>query len=233
MSRERMTDEALRAMLEAATPGPWHMEHASKAPPGEEWGEVVARLHPAGGAGAPVPGMRLTWSRRSVGVLAERNARLISAAPDLAREALELRAELAQARAEVASMNEWLDHQGAPQAQPDSWLFGRFAALLHQHEEESRLLQERATAQLRAELAKPVVGRWRRQHDPDWSARCAIEPFHRHQYAVEVGPNGWWVRAPDPGGEGSGERCASGPETGEAGRRLADEAAIAAGWRLL
>jgi hypothetical protein len=84
----------VRRLLEAATPGPWHMEHASKAPRGEEWGEVVACLHPAGGAGRPVPGMRLTWSRRSVGVVAEHNAALIAAAPTIARAYLDLHAEV-------------------------------------------------------------------------------------------------------------------------------------------
>lgn len=105
------------------------------------------------------------------------------------------------------------------------------ASVVHHAERADRA--EAEIERLRAELAMPVAGRWRRQHDPDWFARCTIEPFHRYQYAMEVGPRGWHVRSPDLGGEGAGDRCASGPETGEAGRRLADEAATAVGWRLL
>lgn len=110
---KRYTGAEARALREAATAGPWHMEHASKAPPGDEWGEVVSRLHPAGGAGAPVPGMRLTWTRRGVGVLAERNARLIAAAPDLAATVEAMDAEIAELRATLAAERKeaaWLQH---------------------------------------------------------------------------------------------------------------------------
>lgn len=98
----------VRKLLEKATPGPWYMEHASKAPPGEEWGEVVASLHPAGGAGRPVPGMRLTWSRRSVGVVAEHNAALISAAPDIAAAYIDAIAERDALRADLDKANDRL-----------------------------------------------------------------------------------------------------------------------------
>jgi hypothetical protein len=114
--------EEARGLLEGATPGPWHMEHASKAPPGEEWGEVVARLHPAGGAGAPVPGMRLTWSRRSVGVLAERNARLIAASHSLAHTVIALEGERDAALARVARLERVLAVEAGDKAQaPPDW----------------------------------------------------------------------------------------------------------------
>jgi hypothetical protein len=101
------------------------MEHASKAPPGEEWGEVVARLHPAGGAGAPVPGMRLTWSRRSVGVLAERNARLIAASHSLAHTVIALEGERDAALARVARLERVLAvEQGEETQGPDGWVWG-------------------------------------------------------------------------------------------------------------
>lgn len=112
---KRYTGAEARALREAATAGPWHMEHASGAPPGDEWGEVVSRLHPAGGAGAPVPGMRLTWTRRGVGVLAERNARLIAAAPDLAATVEAMDAEIAELRATLAA------ERGEPEGALPGW----------------------------------------------------------------------------------------------------------------
>lgn len=84
-----MTDEELRAMLDAATPGPW---------------EATRKVHKSGTVSVRFSGenwadFARVWVRssgcESANQEGEANARLIAAAPDLAAEVLRLRAELA------------------------------------------------------------------------------------------------------------------------------------------
>lgn len=99
-SGERMTDEALRAILDAATPGPWRSS-THNAPGDIDRGKVWADLPTAAG------GMRCVGeSNRHLLIRADQE--LIAAAPDLAREVLELRAELAQAHADLAAAQDRL-----------------------------------------------------------------------------------------------------------------------------
>ena len=71
--------DAIQARLDAATPGPWHLETAG-TPAGETaWGEVILRHHPAGGAGTPIPGLRVMWGGEVA--VGRRNAALIAHAP--------------------------------------------------------------------------------------------------------------------------------------------------------
>ena len=71
--------DAIRARLETATPGPWHLETAG-TPAGETaWGEVILRHHPASGAGTPIPGLRVMWGGEVA--VGRRNATFIAAAP--------------------------------------------------------------------------------------------------------------------------------------------------------
>lgn len=50
-----------RRLCDAATPGEWHVQTAAVPAGGERWGAVVARRHPAGGAGSYPRGMTTTW----------------------------------------------------------------------------------------------------------------------------------------------------------------------------
>lgn len=97
---------------------------------------------------------------------------------------------------------------------------------------------------LRAELAKPVASPWASsgaESDRVALRRCVIADGGavRSDYAAarvcSVTPIGWTVSALTEGVLGRQDKVivASGPETGDEGRRLADAAAAAAGWRLL
>ena len=97
---------------------------------------------------------------------------------------------------------------------------------------------------LRAELAKPVASPWASsgaESDRVALRRCVIADGGavRSDYAAarvcSVTPIGWTVSALTEGVLGRQDKAivASGPETGDEGRRLADAAAVAAGWRLL
>jgi hypothetical protein len=75
-----MTDDELRAMIEAATPGPWHV--------GKDPEVSIACGYFVGGGGFARADMTGPGDKQGP------NARLIAAAPDLAAEVLRLRAAL-------------------------------------------------------------------------------------------------------------------------------------------
>jgi len=79
-------------------------------------------------------------------------------------------------------------------------------------------------ARLEAEMSKPPAGPWRDV------AGAARRRDLRGGVVAEVSPFGW--RAYCVPGVGGADLAAYGTEWGEAGRRLADAAAVAAGWRL-
>ena len=63
------------------TPGPWRVfENRHPTTQGEPWGVVESKAHPAGGAGQLPAGLKVTWT----GAQGRANARLISAAPEMA-----------------------------------------------------------------------------------------------------------------------------------------------------
>ena len=83
-----MTDEAVKALLEGATPGRW-------AADGEPWNRVVWSPD----------GNRVCFMAHSSGLNDARDiatSNLVAAAPDLARALLAARAELARVRADAA-----------------------------------------------------------------------------------------------------------------------------------
>ena len=83
----KLTDEAVKALLDGATPGPWRAD-------GEPWNRVVWSSAEN----------RVCFMAHSNGLNDERDiatSNLAAAAPDLARALLDARAELAQARAEA------------------------------------------------------------------------------------------------------------------------------------
>ena len=74
---------------------------------------------------------------------------------------------------------------------------------------------------LKVELAKPVAGPWEDE------GPGLVRGGHHGKLAASLWPNRWNVYSPE-----TGDPVASGSEAGEEGRRLADAAAVAAGWRL-
>jgi hypothetical protein len=83
----KLTDEAVKALLDGATPGPWRAD-------GEPWNRVVWSS----------ADNRVCFMAHSNGLDDARDiatSNLAAAAPDLARALLDARAELAQARAEA------------------------------------------------------------------------------------------------------------------------------------
>lgn len=79
---------------------------------------------------------------------------------------------------------------------------------------------------LEAEMSKPPAGPWHTYRDG-----CAHRLACSGDSAASLSGEGWWVNAPSGAYRAAG-RISSGPETGDEGRRLADAAAVAAGWRL-
>lgn len=70
----------IKRLLDAATPGPWHLftnRHPDRN--GNSWGAVEARQHSAGGAGQYPDSTTITWT----GPQGRANAALIAAAPEL------------------------------------------------------------------------------------------------------------------------------------------------------
>lgn len=107
-----MTDDAklaeIRALCDAATPGPWFMRtnrHADTS--GKPWGWLDAL--PSGGPQRAIPGVRVDWTR---GDESEANARFIAASrtavPDLLALVETLRRERDEARASEARLREAL-----------------------------------------------------------------------------------------------------------------------------
>ena len=86
-----LTDDQVKALLEGATPGPWQSSAAAEQLP---FG-VMPRIYSADGTLLAEVG-NLTLDQDAW----EANARLIAAAPDLARALLDARAELAALEAE-------------------------------------------------------------------------------------------------------------------------------------
>jgi hypothetical protein len=90
------------------------------------------------------------------------------------------------------------------------------ATCLHLHAEVARLTADLAAANARL----PAVGRWVRSNF-SWARDCA------GRTVAEIHGSGWYVYDHDD------NLCASSPETGDAGRRAADLALVAAGYRLV
>ena len=83
-----LTDEAVKALLDGATPGPWRAD-------GEPWNRIVWSS----------ADNRVCFMAHSSGLNDARDiatSNLIAAAPDLARALLDARAELARLRADAA-----------------------------------------------------------------------------------------------------------------------------------
>ena len=84
---DHLTDEAVKALLDSATPGPWRAD-------GEPWNRVVWSS----------ADNRVCFMAHSNGMDDDRDmatSRLVAAAPDLARTVIALHAELAQARSDA------------------------------------------------------------------------------------------------------------------------------------
>ena len=88
----KLTDEAVKALLDGATPGPWRAD-------GEPWNRIVWSS----------ADNRVCFMAHSSGLNDARDiatSNLVAAAPDLARALLDARAELAQARADTEALSD-------------------------------------------------------------------------------------------------------------------------------
>jgi hypothetical protein len=95
-----LTDEAVKALLDGATPGPWRAD-------GEPWNRIVWSS----------ADNRVCFMAHSSGLNDARDiatSNLIAAAPDLARALLDARAELTRLRADAAAMDDAVAHYPHP-----------------------------------------------------------------------------------------------------------------------
>jgi len=100
---DQLTDEAVKALLDGTTPGPWRVEILTGSNPnGDEW-ETDVEISSA--SGRYIMGHDLGY-RDDADAEIKATSHLIAAAPDLARTVIALHAQLADAKAAQAKVVE-------------------------------------------------------------------------------------------------------------------------------